>query len=73
MSQRGASQANIRDKRGRNRGGDATEGFDFRGWHAKVVPLGAPALALLKSLHRVEGCPYVLPGGKDGAHYVGLP
>jgi integrase len=40
---------------------------------AKVVPLGAPALALLKSLPRVEGGAYVLPGERDGAHYVGLP
>ncbi|MDP6390861.1 MAG: site-specific integrase, partial [Alphaproteobacteria bacterium] len=39
---------------------------------AKVVPLGAPALELLASLPRLEGNPYVLPGHKDGAHFVGL-
>lgn len=39
---------------------------------AKVVPLGSPALALLQALPRLEGSPYVLPGGKPSGHYVGL-
>jgi integrase len=40
---------------------------------AKVVPLGAPALALLTELSRTEGNPYVLPGTIAGKHFVGLP
>jgi integrase len=40
---------------------------------AKVVPLGAPALALLNELPRVEGNPYVLPGAQPGKHLIGLP
>ena len=39
---------------------------------ARVIPLGAPALELLASLPRVEGNPYVLPGEKEGEHFVGL-
>ena len=39
---------------------------------AKVVPLGAPALELLASLPRVEGCPYVLPSNTGEGHFVGL-
>lgn len=39
---------------------------------AKLVPLGAPALELLASLPRIEGNPYVLPGEKEGQHFVGL-
>jgi integrase len=40
---------------------------------AKIIRLGAPAMEVLASLSRVAGNPYVLPGEKDGAHYVGLP
>ena len=40
---------------------------------AKVVPLGAAALALLDSLPRLAGNPYVFPGAKAGGHLVGLP
>jgi integrase len=40
---------------------------------AKVVPLGAPALALLTELSQTEGNPYVLPGTIAGRHFVGLP
>jgi integrase len=40
---------------------------------AKVVPLGAAALALLESLPRLAGNPYVFPGAKAGGHLVGLP
>jgi integrase len=40
---------------------------------AKVVPLGAAALALLESLPRLAGNPYVFPGAKAGDHLVGLP
>lgn len=39
---------------------------------AKLVPLGAPALKLLASLPRLEGNPYVIPGNREGAHFVGL-
>ncbi len=39
----------------------------------KLVPLGAPALAVIAALPRVEGNPYLLPGEKDGMHYIGLP
>ena len=39
---------------------------------AKVVPLGAPALAVLHSLPRIEGNDHVLPGSVEGAHLVGL-
>lgn len=41
---------------------------------AKVVPLGAPALALLLSVPRHEGSPFVFPGraGPD-RHFVGTP
>ena len=38
----------------------------------KVVPLGAPALAVLRSLPRIEGNDHVLPGSVDGSHLVGL-
>lgn len=40
---------------------------------AKVVPLGAPALALLASLERQKDCPFVLPATKGEGHYTGLP
>jgi integrase len=40
---------------------------------AKVIPVGAPALRILASLPRLEGNPHVLPGEKNGAHFVGLP
>lgn len=39
----------------------------------KIVPLGAPALALLSGLNRIKGNPYVLPGEKPGGHFVGVP
>ena len=39
---------------------------------AKTVTLGAPAIELLHSLHRIEGNPYVFPGTKERAHLVGL-
>ncbi len=39
---------------------------------AKTVYLNAPALAVLDSLPRIEGNPYVLPGNKRGAHLVNL-
>ncbi len=39
----------------------------------KLVPLGAPALAVIAALPRVEGNPYLLPGDKEGMHYIGLP
>jgi integrase len=39
---------------------------------AKMVPLGAPALELLRSLPRLEGNDHVLPGGTGKGHLVGL-
>jgi integrase len=39
----------------------------------KLVPLGAPAQAILAELPRVSGNPYILPGRKTGAPLVGLP
>jgi len=39
---------------------------------AKVIPLGAPALGILAGLPRIDGNPFVLAGGKKGAHLVGL-
>lgn len=40
---------------------------------AKVTPVGSAVLELLAKAPRVEGNPYVLPGRKDGKHFVGLP
>jgi integrase len=40
---------------------------------AKLVLLGAPALAVIASLPIVDGNPYLLPGSKEGMHYIGLP
>jgi len=39
----------------------------------KIVPLGAPALAILEALPRVDECDYVFPAQKGDGHYVGLP
>ena len=39
---------------------------------AKVVPVGAPAPDVLRSLPAVEGNDYVLPASTDGSHFVGL-
>ncbi len=39
----------------------------------KTVPLGAAALALLTRLPRLSGNPHVIPGKKEGGHFVGLP
>jgi integrase len=38
----------------------------------RVVPLGAPALAVLAALPRREGNPFVLPGNSPGGHYVAV-
>jgi integrase len=38
----------------------------------RVVPLGAPALAVLAALPQREDNPFVLPGRSQGGHYVGL-
>ncbi len=40
---------------------------------AKVVPVGAAVLKLLEGLPKIEGNEFVLPGDKEGAHFVGLP
>jgi hypothetical protein len=37
----------------------------------KLVPLGAPALAVIAALPRVGGNPYLLPGGKKDMHLSG--
>lgn len=39
---------------------------------AKVVPLGQPALSLLRTLPRIEDEPYVFPSPRQGRHLVGL-
>jgi len=39
---------------------------------AKDIPVGAAALEVLSEMSRVDGNPYVLPGG-EGKHFVGLP
>jgi integrase len=39
----------------------------------KLVPLGAPALAVIAAQPRVQGNPYLLPSVKKDMHYVGLP
>jgi integrase len=40
---------------------------------AKVVPLGAAALALFETLPRLADNPHVFPGAKAGGHLVGVP
>lgn len=32
------------------------------------VPLSAPAVAMLDALPRLDGCPFIFPGRKEGAH-----
>lgn len=39
---------------------------------AKIVHLNAPALAVLVAVDRAEGSPWVIAGGKPGAHLVNL-
>lgn len=39
---------------------------------AKLIPLNSAALALLRDLPRVAGNPYVMVGGKEGAHLIDL-
>ena len=39
---------------------------------AKIIPLGQPAISVLKSTPRVVGNPYVCPGRKPRGHLVGL-
>lgn len=39
---------------------------------AKVIPLGAPALAILSGLPRIDKNPFVFAGDKKGSHLVGL-
>jgi len=39
---------------------------------AKVVPLGAPALAVLSKLPRISGNPFILPGHVRGSHLKNL-
>ena len=40
---------------------------------AKVVPLGAPALAVLNGLPRKKGSPWVFPAASGKGHHVGMP
>jgi integrase len=40
---------------------------------AKTIPLGAPALKVLKSVPQIDKNPYVFTGDKESAHLVGLP
>ena len=40
---------------------------------AKIVPVGAAVLTLLEELPQFVGNDYVLPGSKEGEHFVGLP
>lgn len=40
---------------------------------AKKIPLGAPALKVLKSIPRIAGNPHVFVGDKEGGYLVGLP
>ena len=39
---------------------------------SKHVAIGAPVLELLSNLPKVKNNPYVLPGSKEGTHFVGL-
>lgn len=39
---------------------------------AKVIPLGQPAIEVLKALPREDGEPYVFPSPRQGRHLVGL-
>ncbi len=39
----------------------------------KLIPLGAPARAVIAALSRIEGNPYLLPGDKKDMHFIGLP
>jgi integrase len=39
---------------------------------AKVIPLGQPALDLLRSLPRIVGNPFVCPGNRPQGHLIGL-
>ncbi len=38
----------------------------------KTIPVGKPALEILRNLDRIEGNEYVLPGATDDGPYVGL-
>jgi len=40
---------------------------------AKVIPLGAPALAVLATLTRNEDSPWVFPAARGKGHHVGMP
>jgi integrase len=39
----------------------------------KIVPLGAPALAVLNKLTRKKGSPWVFPAARGKGHHVGMP
>ena len=40
---------------------------------AKIVPLGAPALAVLTAMPRKEGSPWVFPAARGKGHRGGMP
>jgi integrase len=39
---------------------------------SKAIPLGSAAIDILRSLPRVNGNPFIIPGAKSGHHFVGL-
>ncbi len=39
----------------------------------RMVPLGAPAVELLAKAPRTHGNPFVIPGRREGGHFIGLP
>lgn len=45
---------------------------DTKAGRTHYVPLGGPALALLRDMPRHPGNPFVLPGAKPGAHLVNV-
>ena len=40
---------------------------------SKIVPLGAPALAVLNGMPRKKGSPWVFPAARGKGHHVGMP
>ncbi len=45
---------------------------DTKAGRTHYLPLNEPALAVLRSLGRLEGNPYIFPGHKQGAHLVNI-
>ena len=40
---------------------------------AKTIPLAAPALEILSTIKRQEGCPWVFPAERGEGHFLGVP